>query len=157
MYHTMEIHSANKSVLLFQLSQEKKTFLKNFKNPCWYEPSGKNQSSSSSVQNKILRCLPYFHIFGVCKTGTTDLFFRLIQHPQILPNAGVLGKETWFWSWRRYGESMYAAIITCPLFYTIHVQNCNINLTRSYVVTYTLVIIDNFDVLVVQIPTDIQK
>lgn len=86
------------------LCLEKRTFLKNFKNPCWYEPSGKSQSSSSSVQNKTLRCLPYFHIFGVCKTGTTDLFFRLIQHPQILPNAGVLGKETWFWSWRRYGE-----------------------------------------------------
>lgn len=52
---------------------------------------------------------------------------------------------------------MYTAIITCPLFFTIHVQNCNINLTRSYVVIYTLVIIDNFVVLVVQIPTDIQK
>lgn len=86
------------------LCLENNTFLKNFKNPCWYEPSGRKQNSSSSVQNKILRCLPYFHIFGVCKTGTTDLFFRLIQHPQILPNAGVLGKETWFWSWRRYGE-----------------------------------------------------
>ncbi|KAK3099481.1 hypothetical protein FSP39_005091 [Pinctada imbricata] len=68
-------------------------FLDNFKNPCWYQMiNGK----------KTLSCLPYFHIFGVCKSGTTDLYSRMLKHPQIVPNNGVLQKETWFWSWRRY-------------------------------------------------------
>ncbi|KAK3100628.1 hypothetical protein FSP39_022776 [Pinctada imbricata] len=26
----------------------------------------------------------------------------MLKHPQIVPNNGVLQKETWFWSWRRY-------------------------------------------------------
>ncbi|XP_061197560.1 carbohydrate sulfotransferase 15-like isoform X1 [Saccostrea echinata] len=81
------------------LCQERKKFLPNFKNPCWYEFDG-------NVTYNKLRCLPYFHIFGVCKSGTTDLFFRLIQHPQIVPNRGQLSKETWFWSWHRYGTDL---------------------------------------------------
>ncbi|XP_078331635.1 carbohydrate sulfotransferase 15-like isoform X1 [Crassostrea virginica] len=78
------------------LCKEKRRFLPNFKNPCWYE------FSKNSTYNR-LRCLPYFHIFGVCKSGTTDLFHRLTQHPQIVGNRGMMGKETWFWSWHRYG------------------------------------------------------
>ncbi|XP_048730666.2 carbohydrate sulfotransferase 15-like isoform X2 [Ostrea edulis] len=78
------------------LCQEKKKFLPNFKNPCWYDPD-------ENLMYSRLRCLPYFHIFGVCKSGTTDLFHRLKQHPQIVGNRGLLSKETWFWSWHRYG------------------------------------------------------
>ncbi|CAC5410827.1 CHST15 [Mytilus coruscus] len=37
------------------------------------------------------------------KSGTTDLFNRLIKHPEIKVNTGVGGKETMWWSWRRYG------------------------------------------------------
>ena len=25
-------------------------------------------------------------------------------HHQIMPNKGLMKKETWFWSWKRYGE-----------------------------------------------------
>ncbi|XP_033726688.1 carbohydrate sulfotransferase 15-like [Pecten maximus] len=73
--------------------KKQKTFLKQFKNPCWYEES----------EGKV-SCLPYFHLFGACKSGTTDLFYRITQHPHILKNKGIMGKETWFWSWRRYGN-----------------------------------------------------
>lgn len=31
-----------------------------------------------------LRCIPYFHILGVSKCGTTDLYHRLSKHPQML-------------------------------------------------------------------------
>ncbi|XP_060567594.1 uncharacterized protein LOC132726294 isoform X2 [Ruditapes philippinarum] len=76
------------------LCMKRPQFLPDFRNPCWY-------------QHGILRCLPYFHIIGVCKTGTTDLFERLSHHPQILKNRGILGKETWYWTWRRYGHSNF--------------------------------------------------
>ncbi|XP_061187470.1 carbohydrate sulfotransferase 15-like [Saccostrea echinata] len=84
------------------LCMERKQFLKNYKNPCWLQEI--DDYGSYPVQTE-LRCFPYFHIFGVCKTGTTDLFFRLTQHPQILNNFGLLNKETWYWSWRRYGQA----------------------------------------------------
>ncbi|KAK3600483.1 hypothetical protein CHS0354_023582, partial [Potamilus streckersoni] len=67
-------------------------FLKNYRNPCYYE------------NNSTLRCLPYFQIFGVCKSGTSDLFKRMLKHPQIVPNNGILKKETWFWTWKRHGN-----------------------------------------------------
>ncbi|OWF55218.1 Carbohydrate sulfotransferase 15 [Mizuhopecten yessoensis] len=73
------------------LCMDRPKFLPNYKNPCWRD----------SITG-ALRCLPYFHIFGTCKSGTTDLFHRMVHHPQILPNKGVLSKETWFWSWKRY-------------------------------------------------------
>ncbi|XP_060085116.1 carbohydrate sulfotransferase 15-like [Ylistrum balloti] len=83
----------DQAILLTAIVVKRKKFLKKFKNPCWFEES-----------KKILRCLPYFHLFGVCKSGTTDLFHRITQHPHILKNKGIMEKETWFWSWRRYGN-----------------------------------------------------
>ncbi|KAK3274256.1 hypothetical protein CYMTET_17554 [Cymbomonas tetramitiformis] len=43
------------------------------KSPCWQAgpPGG-------------LRCLPYFHILGVSKCGTTDLYSRLSMHPDVI-------------------------------------------------------------------------
>ncbi|KAL4217599.1 Carbohydrate sulfotransferase 15 [Mactra antiquata] len=69
-------------------------FLPSYRNPCW-------------IEEGILRCLPYFYIIGVCKTGSTDLFNRLTHHPQIIKNSGLIGKETWFWGWNRYGHSNF--------------------------------------------------
>ncbi|KAK3592270.1 hypothetical protein CHS0354_022695 [Potamilus streckersoni] len=74
------------------LCLERKTFLMNYRNPCYYE------------NNSTLRCLPYFQIIGVCKSGTSDLFKRMLRHPQIVQNKGILKKETWFWTWRRHGN-----------------------------------------------------
>ncbi|XP_062587525.1 carbohydrate sulfotransferase 15-like [Saccostrea cucullata] len=99
------------------LCMERKKFLKNYKNPCWFQEVEENGSYPAEME---LRCFPYFHIFGVCKTGTTDLFFRLTRHPQILNNYGLLNKETWYWSWRRYGQgSINGTKITLDQFSTI--------------------------------------
>ena len=46
------------------------TFDPNFKNPCWAVGGG-------------LRCLPYFHVLGVSKCGTTDLYRRLAIHGDV--------------------------------------------------------------------------
>ncbi|XP_061187382.1 carbohydrate sulfotransferase 15-like [Saccostrea echinata] len=81
------------------LCMEREEFLKNFKNPCWFKVI-----NTTMGLKRVLRCFPFFHIFGVCKSGTTDLFFRLTQHPQILNNTGILNKETQFWSWKRFGQ-----------------------------------------------------
>ncbi|XP_045182321.2 carbohydrate sulfotransferase 15-like [Mercenaria mercenaria] len=81
------------------LCMNRPQFLPDFRNPCWY-------------QRGSLKCLPYFHIIGVCKTGTTDLFERLCHHPQILENNGIFGKETQYWTWRRYGHRRFYMEIT---------------------------------------------
>ncbi|KAI8791183.1 carbohydrate sulfotransferase 15, partial [Biomphalaria glabrata] len=69
-------------------------FLPHLKNPCFYD----------IVQNgtKSLRCLPYFYILGIDKSGSTDFHNRLTKHPQVYGNLGTLDKETEFWSWKRY-------------------------------------------------------
>ncbi|XP_059177860.1 carbohydrate sulfotransferase 15-like [Physella acuta] len=69
-------------------------FVPGLKNPCFYEYVETNK--------KKLRCLPYFYIIGMDKSGTTDLHGRMLKHPLILSNTGFLQKETTFWSWSRY-------------------------------------------------------
>ncbi|XP_034041018.1 carbohydrate sulfotransferase 15-like isoform X2 [Thalassophryne amazonica] len=47
-----------------------------------------------------LRCLPYFYIIGQPKCGTTDLFHRLLLHPDIKFNTV---KEPHWWTRKRFG------------------------------------------------------
>ncbi|GFO15684.1 sulfotransferase [Plakobranchus ocellatus] len=49
-------------------------FLPDYKNPCWWSDS----------RNSSISCLPYVYLAGFPKCGTTDLYFRLIQHPLIV-------------------------------------------------------------------------
>ena len=49
-------------------------------------------------ENWRMRCLPYFYIVGQPKCGTTDLFFKISLHPDIL--MGPI-KEPQFWTRRR--------------------------------------------------------
>lgn len=75
--------------------------LENFKNPCWYERSNLTNGQ------KVVRCLPYFHLIGVDKCGTTDFWFRLTEHPHIVRPKAILDKETHWWSWRRFGFDIW--------------------------------------------------
>jgi hypothetical protein len=47
-------------------------------------------------------CLPYFHIIGVSKCGTTDLFRRLLFHPHVAPTHN---KGPHFWGARAWHAS----------------------------------------------------
>lgn len=49
-----------------------------------------------------LRCLPYFYIIGQPKCGTTDLFHRLLLHPEVKFNTM---KEPHWWTRKRFGKS----------------------------------------------------
>ncbi|XP_041376362.1 carbohydrate sulfotransferase 15-like [Gigantopelta aegis] len=79
--------------------------LKRFKNPCWYERRPlrsdcriglfKFIKNVDTATNQKLRCLPYFYVIGQPKCGTTDIYFRLIQHPQI---AKPPNKEPFWWN-----------------------------------------------------------
>ncbi|XP_060599956.1 carbohydrate sulfotransferase 15-like [Ruditapes philippinarum] len=71
------------------LCMKRPVFSVEYKNPCWRE-------------EEQFYCLPYFHLIGFPKCGTTDLFKRLLLHPDIVPNFGRFGKETWYWSWKRF-------------------------------------------------------
>eukprot|EP00755_Sulcionema_specki_P013716 Sspe_Gene.54726::Locus_30175_Transcript_1_1_Confidence_1.000_Length_1092::g.54726::m.54726/K08106/CHST15; N-acetylgalactosamine 4-sulfate 6-O-sulfotransferase len=46
-------------------------FLANETAPCWYGP------------DERMRCLPYFYILGTFHSGTTDLWERILFHPNI--------------------------------------------------------------------------
>ena len=52
----------------------------------------------------------------------TDLYYRLVRHPQILPNKGILNKETMWWSWRRYGRNLYKVITKILLSSTFQIH-----------------------------------
>ena len=67
-----------------------KVFNTSFVNPCWYD--------TDMGANGALRCLPYFFLAGFPKSGTTDLFYKMGIHPQIL--AGC--KEPHWWTRRRF-------------------------------------------------------
>ena len=63
--------------------QKLSDFLPNYKNPCFYW----NVTLSNGPQLKTtrqIRCLPYFFIAGFPKSGTTDLWARLMKHPDIV-------------------------------------------------------------------------
>ena len=70
-------------------------FLPNLTNPCFYD-------IDENMKTKM-RCLPYFYILGQSKCGTTDLHGRMMYHPLIRNNKGVIGKEATFWAWGRFG------------------------------------------------------
>lgn len=42
-------------------------------------------------QGVTLRCIPYYHILGVSKCGTTDLYNRLARHPDIYESLNKVG------------------------------------------------------------------
>ncbi|PIK61784.1 putative carbohydrate sulfotransferase 15 isoform X1, partial [Apostichopus japonicus] len=63
-----------------------KTLLPQYKSPCWH-------------YNGKLTCLPYFYLIGMPKCGTTDLWDKLVQHPQV----AKVPKEPHWWAKRRNG------------------------------------------------------
>jgi hypothetical protein len=63
-----------------------RSFLRELRNPCWGDLRGE------------LKCLPYYHILGVSKCGTTDLYNRLAKHPDVLASANKVRR-----GWGGYG------------------------------------------------------
>ncbi|KAH9500519.1 Carbohydrate sulfotransferase 15 [Bulinus truncatus] len=55
-------------------------FIPDSRNPCWWDAG-------------VLRCVPYFYIAGFSKSGTTDLYARLLQHQSL---AGTTKEKHWF-------------------------------------------------------------
>ncbi|XP_060570879.1 carbohydrate sulfotransferase 15-like [Ruditapes philippinarum] len=119
------------------LHMPKKQYDTKFKNPCWYEPLANSrpyenntyapfspsakrvlakmtehweeQFDTGNERNSRLRCLPYFLIIGQPKCGTTDLFWKIAQHPDI--EAPPI-KELHWWSRSRQGRRFsYSKII----------------------------------------------
>lgn len=108
--------------------QPKPNYLPNLKNPCWWEnvtdPSFRIHDEVNDLRMPIrkLRCLPYFHILCCSKSGTTDLYSRIAQHPDIVPNIGMFGKEQLYWGWSKYGKWMelWSARYNCGKLGHIH-------------------------------------
>ena len=79
-------YSSSYFLFLLQVFQRlMKPFLLEYKNPCFLQVVGKTTER---------KCLPYFIEIGAAKCGSTDLYFHLTRHPQIVQ----LYKEPHFWT-----------------------------------------------------------
>ncbi|KAM4591487.1 carbohydrate sulfotransferase 15-like isoform 2-T2 [Odontesthes bonariensis] len=58
-----------------------------------------------------LRCLPYFYIIGQPKCGTTDLFNRLLLHPDVKFNTI---KEPHWWTRKRFAHNILEGVSRNP-------------------------------------------
>ena len=59
-----------------------------------------------------LRCLPYFYIPGFSKSGTTDLYEAIFEHPDTVKPPL---KEPIFWNRIRYKSKIIVRIKNVPL------------------------------------------
>ncbi|KAK3610592.1 hypothetical protein CHS0354_009040 [Potamilus streckersoni] len=73
--------------------------LPHFKNPCFLQKVTVWVGDRIKSQQK-LRCLPYFFIIGFPKSGTTDLWHRILRHPDVV--YGNKGKELMFFNRKRF-------------------------------------------------------
>ena len=71
-----------------------------FLNPCWFHENSAEYKSSipekskfsasqkkrtaSAHDDKILSCLPYVYLLGQPKSGTSDLYQRIVAHPDVV-------------------------------------------------------------------------
>ncbi|PVD31048.1 hypothetical protein C0Q70_10325 [Pomacea canaliculata] len=58
-------------------------------------------STQLASNPKRLRCLPYFYIAGMPKCGSTDLYRKVTQHPEVVRPPM---KESHWWSKNRFGD-----------------------------------------------------
>nr|KAG5708481.1 hypothetical protein BaRGS_026208 [Batillaria attramentaria] len=70
---------------------EPQNYMANSKNPCWFEFNGKKD---------LLKCVPYFYVAGVAKSGTADLLTRVRNHPQVISGSTIAYH---WWDRQRYG------------------------------------------------------
>ena len=45
-----------------------------------------------------IKCLPYFYLIGPPKCATTDLWFNIQRHPQVVQTYGGDSKEPHWWT-----------------------------------------------------------
>ncbi|XP_025095693.1 carbohydrate sulfotransferase 15-like [Pomacea canaliculata] len=66
-------------------------------------------STQLASNPKRLRCLPYFYIAGMPKCGSTDLYRKVTQHPEVVRPPM---KESHWWSKNRFGVRLnYSSLI----------------------------------------------
>jgi hypothetical protein len=94
-----------------------------FKNPCWWHDSFSPELAQSKYFTRYilsltmkgvsgavsqpvgprLYCLPYFFLVGMAKCATTDLYSRMMEHPQIVRVPKQLKEPHWWNHARNYG------------------------------------------------------
>jgi N-acetylgalactosamine 4-sulfate 6-O-sulfotransferase len=118
------IQSAVKSMEVVELNglpnSTELTLLPNFKNPCWMngaksrigrldgigvQRSNNTQNHTPHSQQDELVCLPYFYLAGFPKSGTTDLFAKLLKHPEVTRGKN---KEPHYWTRRRFKKIKFS-------------------------------------------------
>ncbi|KAH9500528.1 APOB1 complementation factor [Bulinus truncatus] len=84
-------------------------FIPDSRNPCWWDAG-------------VLRCVPYFYIAGFSKSGTTDLYARLLQH-QLL--AGTMKEKHWF-DFNRFIDGLGRLSCRVCVLVCLSVDNCRL-------------------------------
>ncbi|XP_055955246.1 carbohydrate sulfotransferase 15 [Patella vulgata] len=78
----------------YVLEKKRPSFLQEYKNPCWLETKHTKTTCrhgafyhvkfKEDLKPPILRCLPYFYMVGQPRSGLTNIYERLIRHPDII-------------------------------------------------------------------------
>ncbi|XP_046551412.1 carbohydrate sulfotransferase 15-like [Haliotis rubra] len=105
-----------KALLLAVLSlvaMKRPKFLPGYKNPCWKDVTKEGQ--------EIVTCMPYFHLLGADKCGSTDLFDRILQHPEMEP-AGCEGTPMDLWDFRGWPRIPQNDHLAEPVIMTPHLM-----------------------------------
>ena len=110
---------------ILSIFQGPMNYLPDYKNPCWLSKITNDKASLwydftetgltykrmsylyemrlSKGNNWRMRCLPYLYLIGVTKSGTTDLYTRILGHPEIMRPGH---KEPMWWNRLTLGMSV---------------------------------------------------
>ena len=69
-------------------------FLEGYSSFCWYD--------THPTQDTRFRCLPKVYLAGMPKCGSTDLYSKIVSHPDIFQPP--TGKENHYWARARIGK-----------------------------------------------------
>ena len=80
----------------------------------------------------MLRCLPYFYLAGVKKSGTTDLWGHITEHPDVV----TVGKELQWFARGRFSKNYTVLVKRRPPHigvceYERRIPSCNARIQRG--------------------------
>jgi hypothetical protein len=103
--------------------QEPPRFLPQYRNPCYVRGAG------------ALRCAPHFMLIGVQKCGTTDLYDKMMIHPNI---SRARTKEPFWWNRGRFRKSRTHSVTHSVTHALSHALSHARTQSRTHSVTHAL-------------------
>ena len=83
-----------------------------------------NKRLETNLHPWRIRCLPYFYLMGVTKSGTTDFYYALLKHSDV---HGPWIKEPMYWNRGRYPQGVIVHKGNMNIFYCKFLKNTSQN------------------------------